>query len=218
MSLKNTAKVYVDFKTPLKTIFITYLAEETTMKTIMTSTGKLVPKLIHRGEGISKSEHQELVESFKVSSELWTWNGLHNLKRVVGNILFFTSGFRKAMAFLELLENCVDQRKMNEIGMSDAIFLKLCEERTRISDTLYLLRCFPDSQRADWHKNKSSIYKRLDDLAIAVANECVIEKYPDFVSKIKDNEARWASRRMPLEKLKRGRKKKYLSKKKGTDK
>lgn len=179
------------------------------MKTLLTSTGKRVPKLIHRGEGISKTEHRELVESFKVSSELWTWNGLHNLKRVTGNILFFTSGFRKAMAFLELLENCVNQKKMREIGMSDATFWKLCDERTRIMDTLYMLRCYPDHPRKDWHRNKSSIYKRLDDLAIAVASECVLPKYPDFAEKITANYKRWSSRRMPLEKLKRGRKRAY---------
>lgn len=179
------------------------------MKTLTTSTGKRVPKLIHRGEGISKAEHQELVESFKVSRELWTWFGLHNLKRVAGNVLFFTSGFRKAMAFLELLENCAGQKRMRKIGMSDSTFWKLCAERDRMLDTLYLMRKEPDHPRKDWHKNKSSIYRRLDDLAIAVAGECVLPKYPDFAEKITANYKRWSSRRMPLEKLKRGRKRAY---------
>lgn len=184
------------------------------MKTLTTSTGKTVPKLIHRGEGISKTEHRELVESFKVSGELWTWNGLHNLKRVAGNVLFFTSGFRKAMAFLELLENCVNQKKMHEIGMSGETFFRLCEERTKIMDTLYMLRCCPDSPRKDWNRNKSSIYRRLDDIAKRVAIECVLPAYPDFIERLVTNDRRWSSRRMPLEKLKRGRKKKYLSKRK----
>lgn len=182
------------------------------MKTLVTSTGKTVPKLIHRGEGISKAEHKELVESFKVSRELWTWFGLHNLRRVAGNVLFFTSGFRKAMAFLELLENCANQGRMRDIGMSDETFWKLCDERDRMLDTLYLMRKEPDHPRKDWHRNKSSIYRRLDDLTIAVAEECVIPKYPGFIKKIAANNRRWASRRMPLEKLKRGRKRSYRGK------
>lgn len=152
----------------------------------------------HRVDGLTDEEYDSAVEDLKFMKDLYCWNGLTNLKRILMSHLYYRELGRKVRLMIELFANFQSPN-----GMSPETFSRLREYRfgfetrtlklLRFSDPVAVHRKAPKNR---WRTNKAHYARQMDEVVSAVARD-MLPGDRDLERRISENRRRWESRDMP---------------------
>lgn len=152
----------------------------------------------HRVDGLTNDEYASAVEDLKFMKDLYCWNGLANLKRILMSHLYYRELGPKVRLMIELFANFQSPN-----GMSPEAFSRLREYRFDFETRILKLLRFSDpvavhrtSPKNRWRTNKAHYARQMDEVVSAVARD-VLPGDGDLEKRISENRRRWASRDMP---------------------
>ena len=152
----------------------------------------------HRVDGLTNEEYASAVEDLKFMNDLYCWNGLANLKRILMSHLYYRELGPKVRLMIELFANFQYPN-----GMSPEAFSRLREYRFDFETRILKLLRFSDpvavhrtSPKNRWRTNKAHYARQMDEVVSAVARD-VLPGDGDLERRISENRRRWESRDMP---------------------
>lgn len=171
-------------------------------------------KPYYRALGITRDEYLELRSVLASGKDLYCWNGMTNVKRLLKAILYYADLAHKAAKFVEFLV-IHEARHGIPLAVFDDLMKVRAEAETRwlfmmqdrspasIRERKPISECHPNYRR--WSRNKANYAKLIDEFAIRYIRG-VFPDDGEMMGRAAECELKWASRRMPGSKpFKRGR-------------
>ena len=152
----------------------------------------------HRISGLTDEEYDSAVKDLKFMKDLYCWNGMSNVKRILMSHLYYRELGPKVRLMIELFANFKSPN-----GMSPEAFSKLREYRfdfetrilklLRLSDPVSVHAKVPKNR---WRPNKAHYARQMDEVVSMVALD-MLPGDADIRRRISENRRRWESKDMP---------------------